>query len=189
MPITNTQDSYGSVTKFFHWSIAALIILMIILGFIMTSIERGPLRSELLMIHKSTGLLLLVLIVLRICWRLVNKTPALPSHIPRWQQIVAHASHGLLYLVLLAMPISGLIYSTAAGYPPTFYNLFLVQLPIAKNKALATFAGDTHEVLAWTLVALISIHILAALKHHFIDKSDILKRMAPAIAPNANKSA
>lgn len=177
MPIKNNLEQYGSITRLFHWTIAILVIGMITLGVVMGNIDDKAIRGELYSIHKSFGLLILGLMILRLLWRLNNPTPLLPNHLPSWQKLAAHANHWLLYITLICMPISGLIMSTAAGYPPKFFNLFTVALPIAKNKALSSIAGDIHEILAWVISALIVIHLLGALKHHFIHKDNVLKRM------------
>ena len=179
MPIRNTQDHYGSVVKSFHWLIALLVIAMLIIGVSMGYIDNKALRSEVYAFHKSLGLTILGLMILRLFWRLGNPTPSLPSHLPAWQRFGARFSHVLLYLTIILMPISGICMSTAAGYPPKFFGLFTVAAPISKSKAISSFFADMHEVLAWIIVALLVVHILAALKHHFIHKDHVLRRMLP----------
>ena len=180
MPIINTTQTYGSISKLFHWLIVLLVIAMIIIGFTMGHIDDKMFRREVYALHKSFGLTILGLMLLRLLWRLINKRPELPTHIPKWQQKAANASHWLMYALLLAMPMSGLVMSTAAGHPPKFFNLFIVSLPIEKSKLIASSASTVHTVIAWCIIATVSTHILAALKHHFIDRDTVLMRMLPS---------
>lgn len=173
MELRNSSIEYGTISKFFHWSIAILIIGMIFLGFFM-----GNATSYA--VHKSIGLTILLLAALRLLWRLFNPPPYLPNTVPDWQKAAAHLSHYLLYFLLFAMPLSGWIMSTAAGHPPSFWWSVTVPtpwVPISKN--IAGIANQTHEILAWTLSALIALHTAAALKHHFIDKDNVVNSMKP----------
>ena len=188
MPLINTDSHYGAITKLFHWAIALLIIIMLILGHVMVNISDKPLRSELFGIHKSLGLLILGVMVLRLCWFLGNRTPALPNNLPRWQQIAMRSNHWLLYIVIILVPIIGVLMSTTAGHPPSFFGLFKLAIPIAKNKAVAGVFSDIHIALSWIIVALLSLHILAALKHHFINRDFVLKRMLPFVKTTNQQS-
>ena len=173
MTLRNSTIQYGSISKFFHWSLAILIIGMIFLGFFMQA-------SSTYAVHKSIGLTILLLAALRFFWRLFNPPPALPVTIPDWQKAAAHLSHYLLYFLLFAMPLSGWIMSTAAGYAPRFWWLFTVPAPgIHASKNIATIASQTHTILAWMLSTIIVLHTLAALKHHFIDKDNVVNSMKP----------
>ncbi len=179
MPLLNTQTSWGSVAKALHWLIALLVIFMLLLGLTMGNFPK-PFKYTLYAIHKSTGLTILLLMLIRLAWRLINVTPTLPQHLPHWQQIAARISHALLYITLIAMPLSGWVMSTAAGKPTTFWWLFTINAPfVPASKALAGSARQLHGILAWTIVTLLTIHIIAALKHHFYHKDTILKRMLP----------
>ena len=179
MGLRNTKDSWGSVAKFLHWFIALLILGMIILGVVMGYFPK-PFRYTLYTIHKSIGLIVLMLIVARLIWRLLNPTPALPTTLPRWQKGAAHASHGLLYLCLLGMPLSGWMMSTAGGHGLNFWWLINLKMPfIPISKSLAGAAKDAHTTLAWALGVLIVAHIIGAFYHHIKLKDNVLKRMAP----------
>ncbi|MCW5588446.1 MAG: cytochrome b [Legionellales bacterium] len=179
MALRNTPESYGVLAKFFHWSVSSLIILMLIAGFIMVNLDNTPMQSTVYFFHKAFGLLILGLVVLRIVWTLSNPKPRLPAKLPMPLKIVAHLSHLLLYLAILAMPICGLLLSTYAGHPPSFFGLFTVTLPLAKDKALAELFGNLHSVFAFVIIGLLVLHVSAALVHHFIFKDNTLKRMAP----------
>lgn len=175
--LKNTRNQYGSVSKIFHWGIFILVTIMLLCGFFMEDMPES-IKSTTYMLHKSTGILILSLMLFRLFWRWMNITPALPETMPTALKFVATFVHALLYLVLLAMPISGWIMSTASGRLPAFYGLVTMPFPgIGLNEAFAHSAAEIHEILAYILIILIVGHVLAALKHHFVDKDDILKRM------------
>ena len=177
MAIRNTIASYGSVAKFFHWTIAVLLLCMIVFGFFLESIPKDyqPIAYNS---HKLTGLTIFVLMILRGLWALINPKPILPYNTQLWERIAERSVHYLLYAVVLTMPLVGLIGSVAAGRPPHIGS-FVITLPIAEDKAFAENAFTLHGILAFTLIALITIHVCAALFHHFIRKDDILRRMLP----------
>ena len=179
MPIRNTQESWGSLTRVFHWLIALLVLIMLLLGASMEEFAK-PTRSILMQIHKSIGLTVFLLMILRLCWRLINPTPHLPLTTPRWQKRAARGSHALLYFALIFMPLSGWIMSTAGGHTTRFWWLFVIKASwIPESKTLSHFASDIHLLLAWTITGLLIIHIGAALKHHFVDKDGVINRMMP----------
>lgn len=173
----NTYQSYGSISKFFHWTIALLIIGMIIYGYSLSFLPESwaPTAYN---IHKLFGLLILTLMLLRLIWALMNPKPKLPSKTPLWEIALERLMHFSLYLVLLAMPISGWLLASAAGKPPRLFGLSL-GLPIAKNDWLRDNADTVHITLAIVIIVMVTLHVLAALKHHFIDKDNVLKRMMP----------
>jgi len=178
MPLRNTLDDYGSLSKFFHWFIALLIIFMLILGTSFDFIPKGQTKSLLMQVHKATGLTILALMILRLLWRWINPLPQLPTTTPTWQKLSSRSLHRLLYLILIIMPLTGWMMSTAAGRATNFWWLFKVNVPfIAKSKPLAQGFSTAHEIIAWTIVCLLGLHILAALKHQIIDKDNVLKRM------------
>jgi len=179
MPIKNTPEHYGTITKTFHWLISVMVLTMLAVGTTMVNMDDSSFKFTLYRYHKSFGILVLGLMTLRFLWRTQNVAPNLPNTMPRWQQIAARVSHYCLYLVLLVMPVSGLIMSAAGGYPSKFFGLFTFPVPIGEDKALSHLAGTTHLVVAYTIGALLLMHIGAALKHHLIDKDNILKRMLP----------
>lgn len=175
MQIKNTETHFGLVAILFHWIMAALIIGLLAVGLYMVNLPVSSDKYKLYDMHKAFGILVLGLIILRTLWRLVNTTPKLD--IPWHEKIAARCAHFGLYGLMFAMPLSGWSTSSAAGYPPSFFGLFTLPNLIQPNKHLSAFFGSTHQWLAYCLIALICIHVLAALKHHFYDKDDILKRM------------
>src|SRR5262249_37343117 len=129
--------------------------------------------------HKSVGLTILALVVLRLLWRWANPTPVLPSTLKPYERALAGVTHFGLYLILFAMPLTGWMMTSARGFPVSWFGFF--QLPdfVPKNDSLYNAMKDTHHVLAAALYAIVSLHVLAALKHHFILKDDVLRRMLP----------
>ena len=177
--LTNTHQQYGSVSQFFHWVIFLLVSLMIICGFVMEKLPESW-QAMVYLVHKSTGLLILGLMLLRLLWRWINKTPTLPNTMPTIQKMGARIIHALLYVILFVISLSGWIMSTAAGRIPTFYGLITVPFPgVALNKHLAENAANAHEAFISIFLFLLMLHVLASIKHHFIDHDDILQRMLP----------
>lgn len=177
MSIKNTTDHYGAVSRGLHWLIALLVIIMLCIGFFMGDFPKAY-KPTVYMLHKSTGLLILGLMFLRVLWTLTNKIPDLPTSIPKWQAVLAKLAHVSLYILLLAMPISGLLMSVASNRLPSFYGLFTVTVPgVPQSKPLASFMNSSHEIIAWILLSFVVIHILAVLRHVFIQKDGLLNRM------------
>jgi cytochrome b561 len=172
----NASQRYGLIMRLLHWLIALTIITQIIIAIAMENIT-GPIVRDLYFVHKSLGLTLLSLGTLFVAWRVFNKSPALSNPIPIWQRYAANIVHFLLYCLILIMPLSGWLMSSAAGYPPSFWGWFTVAAPLEQSQTVADFFGSVHEVCAWIMSALIIIHILAALKHALINKDDVLKQM------------
>lgn len=180
MDLLNSKKKFGAISKFFHWSVSILIISMLTLGFIMTRMDRSAFKFQLYSIHKSLGLSLLILIVLRLIWRLFNKPPAYPNSIPNWEQNLARLGHWIIYMIILAIPLSGWLMSTASGYLANFWGWGKWAMPwIETNKALAQTANYYHTRLAYVIIGLLILHILMALKHHCLAKNNILRRMLP----------
>ncbi|MCX7122794.1 MAG: cytochrome b [Gammaproteobacteria bacterium] len=168
--LKNTNYRYGSVTKLFHWLIVLLVLLMFLSGYF------GLFSMNT---HKLMGLSILALMVFRIVWRLCNPTPELPPHVTRFEKIASHSVQGLLYLALLAMPLSGWIMATAKGHFPSI-GTWMISFPgIPLNHFLGELCEKIHETLAIIILVLIGLHFLGAMKHYFIDKDGILQRMLP----------
>ncbi len=180
MSITNTPHEYGSIAKGFHWVIALLVIVMLISGNFMDDIINPSLRAFVYMMHKATGVLIFILMTLRLLWALNNRKPQLPNTVHFIEKILARSTQGVLYLLLFIMPLSGWLFTSVKGYPISFYGLFDFPLaPVLGQAYIGHFWRNAHTLLGWTLLVLISLHALAALKHHFYDKDSLLTSMLP----------
>jgi cytochrome b561 len=175
----NTIESWGTPARLLHWSIAALVLAQFALGWTAAKWRLSPLKLELFVWHKSTGLLILGLVVLRIFWRLANPTPEMPADTPIWERHAARISHGLLYLLLIAMPVTGWIVNSAANIP--FRIFWLIPLPaiVEPAEGTADVAKLAHLALFVALLAMLVVHIGAALRHHYVKRNDVLARMLP----------
>jgi cytochrome b561 len=162
-----------------HWLLAVLIIGMLILGYSLEDIPRNtPARGFYVNLHKSFGVLALLLVLVRLGWRFTHRPPPLEASMPRWQAVAAAWSHRLLYLCILLQPLSGYLGSSFGKYGVKFFG---IELPNWgwEDKALRGFFGEVHEAVGFALVVLIAIHVLAALKHLLIDRDQVFQRMLP----------
>ncbi len=179
MTIRNTTNSWGAIAKSFHWIIALLILSQLVLGNIAEGYRLSPTKLDLFVWHKSIGVTVLLLVILRVVWRLTNPPPTPPDGIPAWETIAARIGHALLYLLMLAVPLSGWWVSDATRIP--FKAFWLVPMPdlIAANRDISDLAADVHGALTKLLLLVVVIHIVAALRHHFFMHNKILSRMLP----------
>ena len=169
---------YGTTAKVFHWVIVALLSVQYPLGWLMPDIHRGMQPGAGMTFHISIGLVILTLIVLRFVWRLMH--PVAPdSSLPPWQRVTSEAAHWLLYLLVLATTITGWLFASFRGWSVSFF--YLVRMPmLASNNAAAGKAIDgLHQVMEWTLLVVIGIHVVAALTHLFIYRDRVMQRMLP----------
>ena len=178
MAFRNTTRSWGSLSKAFHWLIVLLIINQ---WWIAERAEelKGLAKLEALAWHKSFGMTILMLAVLRLAWRLMNPTPDLTLETKPWERVLARISHVLLYALIFAVPLSGWMMSSAKNYPVSWFKLFQFPDLIAPAEQTFRLMQDLHFLLFSALVTVALLHVAGALKHHFIDKNDVLKRMLP----------
>jgi len=159
-----------------HWLIALGIIAMLALGLYMVGLPRGlPVKSVLLNLHKSLGLTVFLLVVIRIAARAARSAPPLPPMRP-WQRAAAHITQGLLYVGMVAMPVTGYLGSSFNRFGTRFWGIPLPQWGWDDAHLRGIFFG-IHQVIAWTMIALIVLHVLGALKHQLIDRDNLLARM------------
>ncbi len=176
----NTESRYHPVSQWLHWIVAGLIILQFVLAKLADiADDDGSAIRELALLanHKSVGITILMLVIARLIWRWMNPPPPLPASVVPWQATLSSVGHWTLYGLILLLPISGWLMSSASAYSVSWFNLF--QLPdfIAPNPDLKEIFEDIHELLSKELLVVAIGHILAALKHHFIDKDGVLLRM------------
>ncbi|MBI3898338.1 MAG: cytochrome b [Gammaproteobacteria bacterium] len=177
--LRNTRYSWGAIAKLLHWSMAALIFAQFALGWLAVSWRLSPTKLDLYVWHKSLGILLLVLVVLRLLWRWLNPTPAAPAFAPRWEHAAASANHFLLYALMLALPVTGWIINSAANVPFRIFWQWPLPAIVAPDKALEHLAKQAHLTLFIAISIVLVLHIAAALRHHFVKHNDILLRMSP----------
>ncbi len=140
--------------------------------------EKSPLANFYINgLHKPIGVVVLLLAIFAVTWKVNNPKPGYPATMPLWEKQSAILVQSVLYLTLFAMPLSGFIMSTAAGFPPNFFGLYQFPQLLAKNEVMAHFFFEVHQITAYLIVALVIVHVAAALKHHFINRDNILKRM------------
>lgn len=183
----NNATKYNAVAMSLHWLIAIAIIILLVMGKVMVEIPRGdPAKFMVMQWHKSLGLTVLALTLVRIFWRLTNAVPGLPSTMRPWERLAAHGTHFAFYFMMLAIPLSGwaIASTSSSGVPTLWFGLFEVpNLPGLQGSPeqhdLHEQAEEAHELLGNLTILLLLLHIGAAIKHHFWDRDDILKRMLP----------
>jgi len=178
---------YSSVAILLHWLIALAILALLVMGFEMTSLPLGShLQFVLYQLHKSVGITVLLLSLIRLGWRLSHKAPALPAHMPAWEQALAHLGHFALYGLMLGMPLEGwaLVSASVWNIPTVLYGVIpLPHLPVfstlADKKSAEELLKLLHQAAAWVMIATVVGHAAAALRHHFLIHDDVLTRMLP----------
>lgn len=179
MQLQNTLTGWGTISKTFHWLIVALILVQYTLAEVAEDMSLGLEKFRTLALHKSFGITILALAALRLLWRWMNPTPALPNTLKPYERVLARSTHFALYALLFAQPITGWMMSSAANFPVSYFGWFTLPNLLAPDKGLEELLHDVHENLFLALVALSVLHVAAALKHHFWLKDDVLKRMLP----------
>lgn len=178
----NTVHRWGAVAQLLHWTIVALIIVQFTLAALAEDLP--PLKKlGMLARHKSVGITILALAILRLSWRWLNPTPALPETLKPYQRVAARWTHALMYLLLFAMPLSGWMMSSARGFPVSWFGFFQLPDLVPKSKPLYEAMLTTHGVLALVLGGVAALHVAGALKHHFMLRDDVLRRMLPFSTP------
>ena len=176
MTMRNTENHWGWLSKLLHWLTAVLILIQIPLGFYAEELKFSPLKLDLFVWHKSIGMLILLLAIERLLWRITGTIPKPLDNNPI-QRRLAQLAHALLYGLMLALPISGWITTSAANIPTKLF--WLIELPAitGPDEALKNLAAEVHEVCVIMLIIILLVHIGAALYHHFKLRDSILKRM------------
>jgi cytochrome b561 len=181
------SDRYTRTAIQLHWLVAGLIACAFAVGWLMMPLSVSPFRLRLVNWHKWIGISVLLLAVLRILWRLTHSAPELLP-MPRWQRQLARGLHGTLYVLLFAMPISGWLSSNAAGYPIVYFGLIRLPTLVGKDKGLSQALHGLHHQIGWLLLLSFGLHLLAIVKHHFIDGDATLSRMLSAQASRHRES-
>ena len=171
------MQEYTKTSKTIHWLTAIIVLSMLTFSFFLSDLP-SSIKPNAYMLHKSFGLTVLGLMLLRIIWIISAGRPSLPSNMPNWERIFARAVQHSFYLFLILMPLSGWIMATASKRSPVFFGLITIPCPgISPNQDLAKLMNSSHKIIAWILITLAFFHICGALKHHFLDKDEVLKKM------------
>jgi cytochrome b561 len=174
----SSRLQYGSTAKVFHWLIVALLVVQYLIGWLMPDIHRGMQPGLPMTLHLSIGLSILVLIVLRFVWRLTH--PVAPeSSLAPWQRMSSEAVHWLLYILVLATTITGWLFASFRGWSVSFFYLFPFPMLASDNAAAGRAIDGLHQIMEWTLLVFIGLHVLAALVHLFVYRNRVMHRMLP----------
>lgn len=174
------ESRYGAVAVALHWLTALLVVCGFTLGLSMVPLPLSPRKLQWYLWHKWIGISVFLLTCLRLGWRWGHAPPPLPP-MARWQARTSQAAHALLYALLVAIPLSGWVYSSSTGVQVNYLGLFPLPDLVAKDRELAVVLRAVHVTLNFTLLAVVCVHIAAALKHHFADRDPVLTRMLPRI--------
>ncbi|QWT20468.1 cytochrome b [Bacillus sp. NP157] len=178
MPTRSEPTRWSTVAKTFHWLMALLILGNGAFAFWMDGLKPSLNKINMFALHKSIGLTVLALFLLRLLWRAIDKRPP-DEPAPRWQQLAAHVVHGFLYVLIVSIPLSGWAFNSAHGFPLQYFKQFNLPALVDKNEDLSNLLGTVHVYLFWLLLLVLVAHVGGALKHHFIDRDDTLRRMLP----------
>lgn len=175
-----TSSKYSKIAISLHWIIAILIVTNVTLASMAEDLPRAA-KGAFMNPHKAIGVSILVFSLVRLFWRIGHRPPALPNAIAGWQAKLGRTVHAIFYFLIIAVPITGwLMVAAAPGAPPVdFFGLFTIDFPVSESKSLSGVGHEGHEILTKPLVVLIFLHVIAALKHQFIDRLPFIQRMWP----------
>jgi len=173
------NSQYTAIAKLFHWGMALVIAGLVALGFVMTDMPMSPEKLQYYSWHKWAGVSVFVLVWLRLGWRMIKPPPAYPDTMSVLMQRLAHLGHAALYGLMIIIPVSGWLLSSAKGVQTVWFGVLPLPDLVEKDKELGHLLHEVHESLNFVLLIILSGHMAAALKHHWVDRDDILKRMLP----------
>ena len=178
-------NDYTRTALALHWLVALVIFAALPLGLYMHELPLSPRKLQLYSYHKWLGISALLLVLIRLAWRGLHRPPAIAATTPRWQQMAAHGTHTLLYLLMLIVPFSGWLMSSALGFPVVWFGVLPLPDLVGKDKELGEALKIVHAWLNYGLLTLVALHVAAALQHHFIERDDTLQRMLPFLRPRS----
>lgn len=181
-PTSYTRTAIG-----LHWLVAIALIATFSVGIYMHELPLSPGKLKIYSWHKWAGVTIFLLVWFRLVWRITHRPPGPPAGMPAWQQVAAEIMHRLLYVLMIAIPLSGWLMSSAKGFQTVYFGVLPLPDLLAKNKALGDTLAIVHETLNFTMAGLVLAHAGAALKHHFIDRDDVLVRMLPFLRKHQEK--
>ena len=171
--------AYDPVAKTLHWLVVTLLVLQFPLAWTMPHIPGGQMPESLVRLHLSLGITILAIMLLRLAWRLTHPAPPLPDGVPSWQQFASRVVHSALYALLIATPLAGWVWASAQGWPIIVFGVVHLPRLVAAGSSLRPLAAAAHQYLAWAVLMLVGLHVLAALYHHFVLHDDVVGRMLP----------
>jgi len=174
-----TPTRYTRTAIGLHWLMALLIIGLFSVGLYMTGLKLTPHKLQVYSWHKWAGVTVFLLAAIRLAWRAGHRPPPPPAGMPAWQRIAAEGAHHLLYLLMIVIPLSGWLMSSAKGFQTVWFGVLPLPDLLAKDEALGTLLATVHKTLNFSLAALVLAHAGAAVKHHWLDRDDVLARMLP----------
>lgn len=169
---------YTTTAIHLHWLIALALIGTFSLGLYMHELPLSPHKLKLYSWHKWAGVSIFLLVLVRLAWRLGHRPPELPATMPAWQRQASTVVHGLLYVLMVAVPLSGWLMSSAKGFQTVWFGVLPLPDLVAKDEPLGEAFEAAHKLLNLSMATLVLAHVAAALKHHFIDRDDVLRRMS-----------
>jgi cytochrome b561 len=173
------SERYTPAAIALHWLVAILILANLALGLYTVDMPLSPQKLRNFSFHKWIGVTVFLLAAARLVWRLGHPAPALPAAMPPWERNAAHATHVLLYVLFFAAPLTGWLSSSAQGFQTVYLGVVPIPDLLSKDKGLADALKLTHRSINYTMAGVIVLHVAAALKHHFVDRDDVLRRMLP----------
>ncbi len=179
MPSTGADQRWSYGLQVIHWLMALMIIGMMIVGWIAASLSFSPLKVELFFWHKSVGILLLGLVIVRIVWRLFERRPAWPAAMPIWERWAARTAHTALYGLMIVTPLSGWVINSAAKIPFKVFGIWTLPSIVSPDEAIQTLAEQIHLGCFILFAAVLALHTAAAVRHHFFLKDNVLEGMTP----------
>ncbi|WP_370277558.1 cytochrome b [Pontibacterium sp.] len=178
--IRDAEFKYGAVTKVLHWGMALMLLTLVVVGSYMTGLDKtDPSRLQLMGMHKSFGAIFMQLAVFRVIWSRISARPQLPEVLSGWEKRLSRAITALLYILMLAVPFSGMAMSNFSGFPVSLFGLVEFPMVFTKNPEMAGLAKQAHVAMVYALMGAIVLHVAGALKHRYLDdpKADVLPRM------------
>lgn len=178
MSLTNTSQKFGLINRLLHWSIFGIFVLQYFLVYRREYFPKdAPEKLQYILLHKSLGVVVLVLAIFMIFWRHLGKRPAFVANMSTFEKKLAGSVHILLYILMLAMPLTGIAMSMYSGYGVSVFGQFDLPLFVQKNKEIAGIFYEMHVWISYAVIGVVGLHVLGALIHHFIRKDETLKRM------------
>lgn len=171
---------YTNASIVLHWLIGLMILTSFGVGLYMVDLSLSPTKLRIYSWHKWAGVTIFTLVLIRCLWRLTHAAPKLPNDMPRWQRFIAESTQYALYALMIAIPLTGWLMSSAKGFQTVYFGIVPIPDLLDKNKELGDTLALVHKYLNFTMIAIVIVHIGAALNHHFIAKDDILRRMLPS---------